>query len=249
MHIITILYNKYVILTKQTLNQGEKKMGKFLRFIGILFMGLTAAVTILGGVGTTCVALNPTEYDGMEAIAQFQWLYIFYVLATTAIGILGIRATIALVRGKEKAYRDALIVLISGTVIGVIHIFTSRALRGKSMPVDMVVYVTVATLIIFLLFSFPKIKKMVGFENGSDNGKTAAGGMTSIVMGMLFLSVQMWAGPTHIFDGVNLADAFHTQMMIGGAILFTIGLGMFIYAALNNVEVNKTTTQKNSLSA
>ncbi|NQU30308.1 MAG: hypothetical protein HQ525_06535, partial [Anaerolineae bacterium] len=53
-------------------------MGKFLRFIGILLMGLTAAFTILGGVGTTCVALDATKYEGMEAIAQFQWLYIFY---------------------------------------------------------------------------------------------------------------------------------------------------------------------------
>jgi hypothetical protein len=34
-------------------------MKKFLRFVGILLMGITATVTLLGGVGTTCVALNP----------------------------------------------------------------------------------------------------------------------------------------------------------------------------------------------
>ena len=46
-------------------------MGKFLRFIGIVFMGLTAAFTILGGVGTTCVALAAEKYDSMLAIAPY----------------------------------------------------------------------------------------------------------------------------------------------------------------------------------
>ena len=201
-------------------------MGKFLRFVGILLMGLTAALTILSGVGTTCVAIDATRYDSMKALANYQWLYIFYVLATTAIGILGVRATISLVRGKDNAYRDAMIALASGTLVGAVHIFTSRALRGSSMPVDAIVYATVFTLAIFLIFGFPKISQMVGFEEGSDNGKTAAGGMTAIVAGMLFLSVHMWAGPTHIIDSVNYADAFHTKMMASGAFLAILGIGL-----------------------
>ena len=32
---------------------------KFLRFIGIVLMGLTAGFTLLGGIGTSYVALNP----------------------------------------------------------------------------------------------------------------------------------------------------------------------------------------------
>ncbi len=226
-------------------------MGKFLRFIGILFMGLTSALIILSGVGTTCVALDATQYEGMEAIAQYQWLYIIYVLAFVAFGIMGIRATISLVRGKGNAYRDSIIVLVLSLIVGAIHMATSRALRdtGSSMPLDFTVYAVVFTLIIFLLFGIPKIKQMVGFEDGGSNGKTAAGGMTAIVMGMLFLSVQMWAGPTHIFDGVNLADAFHTQMMIGGGALFVIGLGMFVYATLNSAIVSEALPQESSLSA
>jgi len=226
-------------------------MGKFLRFIGILFMGLTSALILLAGVGTTCVALDATQYEGMEAIAQYQWLYILYVLTFVAFGIMGVRATIALVRGKENAYRDSLIVLVLSLVVGAIHMATSRALRegGSSMPLDFIVYAIVFTLVLFLLFGIPGIKARVDFEHGSDNGKTAAGGMTAIVMGMLVSSVQMWAGPTHIFDGVNLADAFHAQMMIGGGILFVVGLGMFIYAALNSVKVNEIVPQESGISA
>ena len=72
-------------------------MKKFFRFIGIMFMGITAAVTLLGGVGTTCVALNAANYDSMKAIADYQWLYIAYVVIGVALGVLGIRATIQLI--------------------------------------------------------------------------------------------------------------------------------------------------------
>jgi hypothetical protein len=49
-------------------------MGKFLRFIGIVFMGLSAAITFLGGARTTCVALAAEKYDSMVAIAPYKWL-------------------------------------------------------------------------------------------------------------------------------------------------------------------------------
>ena len=116
---------------------------KALRFIGIVLMALTAGFTLLGGVGTTCAALFPTNWDSMAPLATFQWLYILFVLTGIAIGIAGIRATVLLVKGAPKAYRDTLYALIAGIVIGSIHILVSRALRGKSMPVDAVVYTTV----------------------------------------------------------------------------------------------------------
>ena len=79
---------------------------KFLRFIGIVLMGLTAGFTLLGGIGTTCVALNPTGFsESMAPLAPFQWLYILFVLAGIALGILGIRATILLIKGTDKSYR------------------------------------------------------------------------------------------------------------------------------------------------
>ena len=224
-------------------------MSKFLRFIGILFMGLTAALTLLSGVGTTCVALDAAQYDGMEAIAQYQWLYIFYVLAAVAIGVIGIRATIALVRGKPKAYRDALIALTLGIVTGGIHIATSRALRGSSMPLDFIVYATVLTLVIFLLFSIPKLRELVDFERETDNVAGAAGGMAAIVAGMLFLSVHMWAGPTHIFDGVNLADAFHTAMMVSGGMLVLLGIGLLSRAALKDTLPSQSSADEARISA
>jgi hypothetical protein len=205
------------------LKRREFTMRKFLRFIGILFMGITAAVTLLGGVGTTCVALNPASYQSMKAIAPYQWLYILYVLAGVALGVLGIRATIQLVKGRVNGEKAALFTLLAGVVVGGIHMATSRALRGSSMPVDGVVYITALTLLIFLLFRLPGVVKMSLFERNEGSGKDGAPGVTAIVIGLLVLGVQYWAGPTHLFNGVNYADAFHAAMVAGGCLLILFG--------------------------
>ena len=207
-------------------------MKKSLRFIGILFMGITAAVTLLGGVGTTCVALDATKYDSMKAIANYQWLYIAYVVIGVALGVLGIQATIQLILAKKGAEKSALWILVSGVVIGVIHILTSRALRGSSLPVDGVVYINVLSLVIFLLFQLPKVREMSLFKTETADDATAAGGMTAFVAGLLVLSVQMWAGPTHLLEGINYADTFHNAMLGIGSILVLGGLALVSKALL-----------------
>jgi hypothetical protein len=207
-------------------------MKKSLRFLGILFMGITAAVTLLSGVGTTCVALDPASYDSMKAIAQFQWLYILYVVVGVAIGILGIQATIKLVKGDQNAEKSVLLALILGIVTGGVHMITSRALRGSSLPLDYIVYITIFTLLIFLLFRLPKLRELALFEKGTVDESGAAGGLTAIVVGLLFLSVQMWAGPTHLLDGVNYADAFHNAMLFIGGLIILIGIGLISKSVL-----------------
>jgi hypothetical protein len=201
-------------------------MKKVLRFIGILFMGITAAVTLIGGVGTTCVALNPTAYESMKAIAQYQWLYILYVLIGVALGILGIRSTIQLARNKAGAETTALYVLIAGVIIGAIHMWTSRALRGSSMPVDLVVYITNLTLIIFLIFRIPKIREMGLYEEDDAGSADTAGGFTAFAIGALVLTVQVWAGPSHLIGGINYADACHNAMLLTGISMMLYGIGL-----------------------
>jgi hypothetical protein len=196
---------------------------KALRFIGIVLMALTAGFTLLGGVGTTCAALFPTNWDSMAPLATFQWLYILFVLTGIAIGIAGIRATVLLVKGAPKAYRDTLYALIAGIVIGSIHILVSRALRGKSMPVDAVVYTTVLTLVIFLLFRIPAIWQGVDFAHARSGGNLT-GGAAAIVVGIFTFFIQYFMAPTHTWNGVNYADAFHVSMSITGAALMLGGL-------------------------
>ena len=203
--------------------------GKTLRFIGILLMGITALFTIAGGLGTTCVALNPTGFgESMAKLAPFQWLYILFVIVTTVIGVMAARAVFLLAKGKPSSYRAAITALVLGIVVGVIHILASRALRGKSMPVDAVVYTTTLTLAVFLLFRIPGIWQGVDYTNDSSNDKTGklSAAITLLVTGILTLTVQYWAGPTHTWGGTNWAAVFlTTSIMLGfGQILGGIAL-------------------------
>jgi hypothetical protein len=202
---------------------------KFLRFIGIVLMALTGGFTLLGGAGTTCAALFPTNWESMAPLASFQWLYILFVLTGIAIGVWGIWATIKLVKATPDSYLMSVRALIAGVLVGGFHIYMSRMLRGKSMPVDAVVYTTVLTLAIFLLFRIPWIWQGVDFakaKSSSDNKK--AGGAAAILLGLFTLTIQYTMGSTHTWGGVNYADAFNTAMTVIGIICLLIGVGIMV---------------------
>ena len=189
---------------------------RFLRFIGIVLMALTGGFTLLGGIGTSCAALFPTKYESMAALAPFQWLYILFVLVGIAIGIWGIWATVKLIKGTSDSYLMSMQALIAGVLVGGLHIYISRMLRGKSMPVDAVVYTTVLTLIIFLLFKIPAIWKGVDFTKGNAKENKTAGGAAAIMLGLLTFTIQYTMASTHTWDGVNYANVFNTSMTILG---------------------------------
>lgn len=203
---------------------------KFLRFIGIALMGLTAAFTLLGGAGTTCVAVNPTGFgESMAPLAKFQWLYVLFVLAGIAIGVWGIRATIKLIRGTPDSYLTSIKALIAGATVGGFHIYVSRLLRGKSMPVDAVVYTTILTLVVFLIFRIPGIWKGVNFDKGFNNSNTGglAAAITLILVGVSVLALPFMMAETHTFvaGGINWADTWSLPLNLIGFLLIVDGLG------------------------
>jgi hypothetical protein len=205
---------------------------KTLRILGIVLMSLTAAFTLLGGAGTTCVALDPTGWEGKFAgIAPFQWLWILFVLLGLAAGIMGVRAVVLLVRGRKNAYRYALIALLLGTGLNLIHVFVSRALRGASMPVDAVLYTNVLTLVVFLLFRLPPVWQGVNYaksDSEKETGKHAAA-ISLVLVGLLTLTIPYLMAPTHTIGGVNWADAWHTTLTLLGAGLILAGTGLGAY--------------------
>ena len=201
---------------------------KFLRFIGIVLMSLTGGFTFLGGVGTFCAAIFPQKYESMAGLIPFQWLYILFMLGTIAIGVWGIWATVKLIKGTTDSYWMSLYALITGVLVGGFHIYMSRMLRGKSMPVDAVVYTTVLTLAIFLLFKIPAIWQGVDFSKAKASDNKKAGGAAAIVVGLFTLTVQYTMGSTHTWGGVNYADAFNTSMTVIGMGLLVLGAGLFV---------------------
>jgi len=198
--------------------------------VGIVLMGLTAVFTIMGGIGTTCVAINPNGFGGgFSSIAPFQWLYIIFVVVTLAFGVMGARALLLLIRNRSNSYRYALIALVGGTVIVVIHMLVSRNLRGSSMPVDMVTYINILTLGLFLIFRFPGLWEQIGYGKPVQTNSTrTAGGLTAIVSGAICLTIQYWMGPTHTIGGVNYADVWHTVFQVMGWAMVTTGILLIV---------------------
>ena len=97
------------------------------------------------------------------------------------------------------------------------------------MPVDMVTYTAVVTLIVFLLFRIPGVWSGVDFTRGKTNGRTA-GGAAAIVVGVVWLVIPVLAGPSHTWAlGINWAEAFNTTLIPLGLILI---VGGFLVALL-----------------
>jgi hypothetical protein len=208
-------------------------MGKVLRWIGIILLGLTATFTILGGAGTTCVALAAENYDSMIEIAPYKWLYGIFVIATIAAGVMMARATIMLVKRKPNAFRATIASLIVGIIIGFIHMIVSRNLRGSSMPVDAVTYSAVLTLIVFLIFKIPNVWVMADFTQANPEDNQKAGGAAAIVSGLLSFSIQHLTASTHTMNGgVNYGDAFHTSMTIIGWGFVLGGIALILAAQI-----------------
>jgi len=221
-------------------------MGKFLRFIGILFLSISSLFNIAGGAGTTCVAFNPTDpgYEGKyDAIANVQWLYILYVIVTIAFGVMMARAVYLIIKKRANAYRYSIISLVGAIVVGAIHIITSRSLRGSSMPVDGVVYATVLTLIIFLLFKIPGVWKIVDFTKAKQKESDSAGGAAAIIVGVLCLTIQVFMAPTHVIGGINYADAFHVTTTGIGWGLILLGLSLLFWHRLP-VQLSRATSKE-----
>lgn len=200
---------------------------RLLRIVGILMMSLTALFTLMGGAGTSCVALNPTGFgDSFTGIAPFQWLWILFVLVGITAGIMGVRAVVLLVKGAKNAYRLSLIALILGTALNAIHLYASRSLRGSSMPVDMVLYTNVITLVIFLLFRIPAIWQGVDYAKHVGEKKTGsqAAAIALGATGLMTLTIQFLMAPTHTINGINYADVWHIALTVIGLALILCGV-------------------------
>ena len=106
--------------------------GRVLRIVGIIFFGLTTLMNLLGGIGTSCAAFLTDQYPSFEAIIveNMQWLYQAVVITTVLVGIVGIWVTVQLARGKKNGFRNAVIVLVIGTILAGIQYYYSTVRIG-----------------------------------------------------------------------------------------------------------------------
>jgi hypothetical protein len=206
--------------------------GKILRTAAIVLFALATFSNLMGGIGTSCVALNPTRWSpAMAKLAPYQWLYILLMIGAAAVSIWGIVVMIGLARGKRHAYRDALIVLALSALFAGVQTFVSIALRGKGAPQNMRFYITTFTLVAFLLLRLPPIWKLIGgFQRGEGDAATT-GGLAAFVGGLVVLTTLLWATPTHIGpDGANWVNVLRLPLLAGGSLL-AFGGASLVWAA------------------
>lgn len=207
----------------------SNKTGKIWRTVAIIFVGLTAAMNVLGGVGTTCAAFFTKKFPPMWSLLDYQWLYQAFVVVTVLIGLAGAWSVTKLLRGGKSAYRNALLVLIVGAVVNTIHVFASISLRGKATPADVVLYLNLLTLVLMAVIGLPGIRENVDFtKGGGKTDRTTTGGLAAIMTGGLILSTLMWASPTHTYQGDNWVMLLATPIILGGGILVAAGLGALV---------------------
>ena len=205
------------------------KLGKVLRMLAIVFMGLTAAMNLFGGAGTTCAAFLTKDFPPYWVLIKqdIQWLWQSFVILTILIGIAGIWAVVQLVRGKGNAYRTTMIVLVIGTIVNGIHVYASNNYLGNIMPIIVVFLTNLITLVLFLILGIPGLRERVNFTKTNDSSDNElAAGMAAIVVGVVTLTMPIWAGLSHMYQGENWVNVLQLPINIAGTVL-TLG-GFFI---------------------
>lgn len=204
--------------------------GKILRITALILFGLTVVFSLLGGIGSSCVALGAEKYTSMVALVPFKWLYQILVVLTIGASLYGIKALFDLVKRREGAFREAFIALIACLVLALVQVIASRILRGKSMPNDMRVYIGVVTVIVFLLLRLPGVWNQAGMELPGGHSGALAAGLSLFMCGVTILTVHLWVGTTHTWEGVNFADVWHTQLAV-------LGWGLVVGSLLPFIKV------------
>lgn len=207
------------------------KSARILWIVAVVAMGMTAAMNLFGGIGTVCAAFLTKNFPPMLVLLDHQWLYQRMMLITIAIGIAGASATFALFRGGPNVYRNALLVLIAGAVLGELHVRASLELRGKMVPANIKFYTNLFTLVLFLILGLPSIRSGISFSKPRGrNEAAAAGGMAALIVGITMLTMPLWVGSSHTYEGTDWTGVLQPGLSIVGLAFTAGGLGVFLKA-------------------
>ena len=215
----------------------SRSTGKILRILALVLVGATAIFTLLGGIGTTCIAFNAEQYGkAFAAFIPYKPTYQMFVYTSIVAGVIGVAATVAMVRGSGWAYWGALLAAITGMGTAGAHMYYSSTLKEISFfaaaPENMRFYVSTITLVVLLVLRLPGVWQAVDFTapwRGSGSAKIA-GGMAAVVVGLITLTTPIWAAPNHVVDGYNLVYVLAAPLAIGGLAL-TLGGALVVALA------------------
>lgn len=206
----------------------SKNLPSFLHFVAIIFTGLAAAMTLLGGIGTTCVAFGAEKFGPrMAALIPVKPIFQVLVVISIAAAIYGIWAIVRLVNHKKGAYTQALTFLLVGGIASAVQFYYSATLRGSTAPNNVRLYLTVLALAVLLLMRLPGVWQKTGFGSEPQDSMPGTGGSPAggalIVCGLVTITTPLWAAPTHLIDGINTANVLLWPLLGMGAVLVLLG--------------------------
>lgn len=232
---------------------SQKKPRRFLRSVVLVFLSLTALITLLGGIGSSCVAFNAEKYGPkMAALIPVKPIFQVLVMVSIAAAVFGVYSIILLGKGRRRSFTMVLIFLLVGLVSSGIQYYYSATLRGSTAPNNMRLYITAFTLILFLLIRLPGLREKFNLEGdrGDDSGNSrTAGGAALFLCGLVTVTTPLWAAPTHLIDGVNTVYVLLLPLLVGGAGMITTGLACFWSGRKNAQKTSHQKTASQSLTS
>ena len=212
----------------------KNKLGLTLKIVLALLLAASTIMTILGAVGTACLAWNGQFYGpAFKWIVPAMPLYQNLVYVSLVAGVALAIVTYAFLRGDKWFYIGALIFLIVGGGAAAYQMYTTSSLKGVSFfqtaPTNVRFYITVATLIAFIIVRLPGIWNKSGLGSGDSRGGsfTAPTGMALLLTGALLLTAPMWASPEHVVDGINYVTTMQLPLLVDGLALTIAGAAIF----------------------
>lgn len=211
----------------------NSKLNLTLKIVLALFLGASTVMTILGAVGTACLAWSGQLYGpAFKWIVPAMPLYQVMVYVSLVAGVGLAIVTYAFLRGDKWFYVGSLIFLAVGGGMAAYQMYMTSSLKGVSFfqtaPTNIRFYITVATLIAFIVVRFPGIWNQSGLGGKSSGGSfTAPTGMALMVTGILLMTAPMWASPEHVIDGFNYVTTLQVPLLIDGLALTIAGAVIF----------------------
>ncbi len=211
----------------------KNRLGAILRGVLVVLMSATTVMTLLGAVGTACIAWNADKYG-----AAFKWIvpymptYQMLVYISLAAGVVAAIVAYAIARGDKWFYIGALLTLVVAGGAAAVQMFYTSSLRQISFfaaaPTNVRLYITAITLIAFLIIRIPGIwnKSGLGSPTSQPGSPMAAGGAALIVAGALIVTTPLWVGETHMLDGYNLVYTLELPLLIDGIAMLLAGAAM-----------------------
>lgn len=203
-----------------------------LRTLLVVLMALTAIITLLGGVGSTCVAFNAEQYPGFKLLAPYKPILQILVYLSVLTAIAMIVVTYWTARASQWFYLGALITLLIGGGAAAVQMYYSSSVRGISFlaaaPTNVRLYITIATLIVFALVRLPGLWNKLGSGSNQGGNLSTPTGLALIVAGAAMVSAPWWASPEHISEGINYVETLAVPLTIDGIAMIGAGIALLI---------------------